>query len=78
MIPIDTYLTYVKLAEINTLTYIDGESEDVYNPDRRVMNELASFCHAVDTLSASKNVAQLWPQLRIDRGSESDKPSLSR
>ena len=40
------------LQEINALTYIHGESEKDYNPDTRLMNELAAFCHAVDNLSA--------------------------
>ena len=37
-------------AEENALRYIHGENED-YSKER-VMNELAAFCHSVDTLSA--------------------------
>ena len=36
--------------ERNALKYIHGEGDDYC--DERVMNELAGFCHAVDTLSA--------------------------
>lgn len=35
----------------NGLTYVEGEGGD-YSSKRRVMNELASFCHRVDTWSA--------------------------
>jgi hypothetical protein len=35
----------------NGLTYVEGEYLD-YSSTRRVMNELASFCHRVDTWSA--------------------------
>lgn len=35
----------------NAFTYIEGEYKD-YTPTRRVMNELAAFCHAVDTWCA--------------------------
>ncbi len=37
--------------EINALKYIHGEGED-YSSKKRTMNELAAFCHAVDTISA--------------------------
>ena len=37
--------------ELNALQYIHGEGND-YSKDKRVMNELAAFCHVCDTLSA--------------------------
>ncbi len=37
--------------ELNALKYIHGENED-YSGKKRVMNELAAFCHSVDTISA--------------------------
>lgn len=37
--------------ERNALKYAHGEGDD-YRPDKRVMNELAAFCHCVDTISA--------------------------
>lgn len=38
-------------AQMNGLTYVEGEIKD-YSSKRRVMNELAAFCHKVDTWSA--------------------------
>lgn len=38
-------------AQRNALTYVEGEGQD-YSSKRRVMNELAAFCHMVDTWSA--------------------------
>lgn len=35
----------------NAFTYIEGEYKD-YSSERRVMNELAAFCHLVDTWCA--------------------------
>jgi hypothetical protein len=35
----------------NAFTYVEGELKD-YSSERRVMNELGSFCHRVDTWSA--------------------------
>lgn len=37
--------------QMNALTYVEGEYTD-YSSKRRVMNELASFCHRVDVWSA--------------------------
>lgn len=37
--------------ELNALKYIHCEGND-YQKDKRVMNELAAFCHSCDTLSA--------------------------
>ena len=37
--------------QFNGLTYVEGEYKD-YSSKHRVMNELASFCHRVDTWSA--------------------------
>lgn len=37
--------------QMNGLTYVEGEIKD-YSSTRRVMNELAAFCHKVDTWSA--------------------------
>jgi hypothetical protein len=36
---------------LNALTYVEGEIND-YSSERRVMNELAAFCHKVDVWSA--------------------------
>jgi hypothetical protein len=38
-------------AQLNGLTYVEGEMHD-YSSTRRVMNELAAFCHMVDVWSA--------------------------
>jgi len=38
-------------AQHNALTYVEGEYKD-YSSKRRVMNELAAFCHLVDTWCA--------------------------
>lgn len=38
-------------AQLNGLTYVEGELRD-YSSKRRVMNELAAFCHKVDVWSA--------------------------
>lgn len=37
--------------QLNGLTYVEGEIQD-YSSKRRVMNELAAFCHKVDVMSA--------------------------
>lgn len=42
--------------EQNALKYVHGELDD-YSQTKRVMNELAGFCHAVDTISA-----RVWHQ----------------
>lgn len=38
-------------AQMNALTYVEGEYKD-YSSERRVMNELAAFCHKLDNWSA--------------------------
>lgn len=38
--------------EQNGLRYVHGEPDSEYNPNTRLMGPLASFCHAVDNLSA--------------------------
>lgn len=38
-------------SQFNALTYVEGELND-YSSKHRVMNELAAFCHKVDTWSA--------------------------
>ena len=38
-------------AQMNALTYVEGEGND-YSSKRRVMNELAGFCHMIDVWSA--------------------------
>ena len=38
-------------TQLNGLTYVEGELGD-YSSGRRVMNELAAFCHKVDNWSA--------------------------
>lgn len=37
--------------QLNALTYVEGEHAD-YSSERRVMNELAAFCHKVDVWCA--------------------------
>lgn len=43
-------------AQLNGLTYVEGELSD-YSSERRVMNELAAFCHQVDVWSARQGYA---------------------
>jgi len=38
-------------AQLNAFTYVEGECKD-YSSRQRVMNELAAFCHKVDSWSA--------------------------
>jgi hypothetical protein len=38
-------------AQKNAMLYVEGEGDD-YKQDRRVMNELAGFCHMCDVASA--------------------------
>ncbi len=38
-------------AQLNGFTYVEGEYKD-YSSKRRVMNELAAFCHKIDEQSA--------------------------
>ena len=38
-------------VQANAMRYVEGEHKD-YSSDRRVMNELAAFCHVCDVLSA--------------------------
>lgn len=48
--------------QMNALTYVEGEHKD-YTNKRRVMNELAAFCHMCDVASA-----RLWHDCpRADR-----------
>lgn len=51
-------------AEANALRYVEGEMGD-YSNRRRVMNELAGFCHACDVLSA-----RLWHDRPLESGDE--------
>lgn len=46
-----TYGIVLTPYQHNALTYVEGESTD-YSSARRVMNELASFCHMVDNWCA--------------------------
>ncbi len=56
----------VTAAQMNALTYIEGEYKD-YSSERRVMNELSAFCHMIDTWSARgwynypKAAGDEWP-----------------
>ncbi len=45
------YAIQLTPAQINALTYVEGELTD-YCSTQRVMNELAAFCHKVDVHSA--------------------------
>lgn len=45
------YNIHLTPAQMNGLTYVEGELKD-YKSTERVMNELAAFCHKVDTWSA--------------------------
>jgi hypothetical protein len=49
--------------EENAMLYVEGEHDD-YSPQRRVMNELAAFCHMCDVASAriSYDLARLERQ----------------
>lgn len=51
-------------AQMNGLTYVEGEYKD-YSSLYRVMNELAAFCHAIDNLSA-----RLWYDYPKAQGDE--------
>lgn len=42
---------FLSEEQLNALKYVEGEMDD-YRRDKRVMNPLASFCHAADNLSA--------------------------
>lgn len=51
-------------AQMNALTYVEGEGGD-YSSKHRVMNELAAFCHMIDVWSARvrhdyPKVADVW------------------
>ncbi|KWT98496.1 MULTISPECIES: hypothetical protein [unclassified Variovorax] len=45
------YALVLTPAQLNALTYVEGEMQD-YSSNGRVMNELAAFCHMVDVWSA--------------------------
>lgn len=51
---IEEYGVKLNAGQENALKYVEGELDD-YTNQRRVMNELAAFCHACDNLSA-----RLW------------------
>lgn len=58
----------------NALRYVEGEGDD-YSGQRRVMNELAAFCHICDVASARiwfnhpwTNQADPWPGARRHSG----------
>jgi hypothetical protein len=51
--------------EMNALTYIHGEGTN-YSSKARIMNSLAAFCHAVDTISS-----RIW----FDQGRHNNAPS---
>jgi hypothetical protein len=48
-------------AQQNALTYVEGEIAD-YSSKRRVMNELAAFCHKCDVHSARIHYAHPLPE----------------
>ncbi|MEN9327703.1 MAG: hypothetical protein RI947_511 [Candidatus Parcubacteria bacterium] len=45
------YSVELTAEQVNALRYVEGEHTD-YSTDRRVMNELAAFCHICDIASA--------------------------
>jgi|APCry1669188879_1035177.scaffolds.fasta_scaffold02692_6 hypothetical protein len=47
----ENYSIIFSEQEQNALKYIHGENE-YYSSKKRVMNELAAFCHSVDTISS--------------------------
>lgn len=49
-------------AQLNALRYVEGEYTD-YSPYKRVMNELAAFCHICDVKSA-----RIWYDYPLDEG----------
>lgn len=48
---LNEYGIILTTPQLNGLTYVEGENKD-YLSTHRVMNELAAFCHKVDTWSA--------------------------
>jgi hypothetical protein len=50
-------------AQRNALAYVEGEGAD-YSSERRVMGELAAFCHRVDVWSARQ--CHSYPRARTD------------
>ena len=62
---IKKYQIWFTDEEINALTYIHGENEH-YSNSKRTMNELAAFCHCVDTISAriwfNEGACKKWMQ----------------
>lgn len=48
---LDEYGLVLTEYQLNALTYVEGELKN-YSSTRRVMNELAAFCHMEDTWSA--------------------------
>lgn len=48
---IKEYNIILTLEQQNALLYVEGEGDD-YRSDKRVMNELATFCHICDVTSA--------------------------
>lgn len=48
---IEEYGIILTTEQQNALMYVEGEGDD-YSPNKRVMNELAAFCHLCDVTSA--------------------------
>lgn len=48
---VDAYGIRLTEMQKNALKYVEGEGDD-YRSDRRVMSELAAFCHMCDVASA--------------------------
>jgi len=60
---IDEYDIPMTPDQLNALTYVEGEGDD-YSNSRRIMNELAGFCHMCDVASArvwhDKGASHSW------------------
>lgn len=61
---LDEYAITLTPYQLNGLTYVEGEIAD-YSSKRRVMNELAAFCHKVDVWSA-----RAWYDYPKNRGQD--------
>lgn len=73
------YDVWLEEKELNALQYIHSEGDE-YRSDKRVMNRLAGFCHAIDVLSARGEAIKLIALLqradiRINDGTPQEMPT---
>jgi hypothetical protein len=60
---LEEYDIQLSFEQSNALEYVEGEGDD-YSSERRIMNEMAAFCHMCDVASA-----RIWhdkPEQKID------------